>query len=618
MGKSNRIKQQKEVKNARSLNDYSKTKKKSMPNWAINLITIVITVAILLSVAVFALSSSGLVMRMRTAMASENYSVSGNMMKYYFQTTYQNFASKNESYMTYLSLNTEKPLKSQTIGDTTVNANALDTAIVGSEYAGKTWYDYFMDQTQKEVRNMLYYCEEATKRNISLDETDKANIDASIDSIRASAEIYGYTLNSYIANAYGKGISEKDVREAMELSSLSSKAMTAVAEELDVKITDDRIEAKYNENKKKFDLIDYSYYTFRITYTDIEKEVKAANANATEADILEAYKKAIAETKEKAEELLKKTDPVEFEKHYLEYVANDEFEEEFSLASDDKTEGKPDEANFEKIRKSMVEALVKEIMEDKDACDAASVNTDDKYTVYGVEVNKEWANIFDVTKYSLFDILKVNQDTSKNDGASFNEHDDFSVWAFDPARKAGELHKIYTGDGSKENAEITASDKYFYASVYILRKTQYIDDAKSSNLEYMFFSSEDAAKAAIEKLKTNSSVTEAIFDSVAHELSAPSHSNYENYVKGDLGSNALDKWLDKDSTVPGSFTDTPIKLDDSTYGVFFYASEGKEAWRVNVQSTLLEEDFDAFTLTMDTTYGSTIKVNAKVCSKVAN
>ncbi len=331
MGKSNRIKQNKQNAKAMSLNDYSKTKKKDMPNWAVNLISIVVTVAIIMSVAVISLSSTGLVMRMRTAMSSENYRVNGNMMKYYFQTTYQNFTTNYESYMSYLSLDTSKSLKNQVIGDTSVNANAIDTAIVGSEYEGKTWYDYFMDKTQSEVRNMLYYCEEADKRNITLGDEDKKVIDSSIDTIRATADAYGYTVNAYLTNAFGKGISENDVRKAMEISSLSSKVMTVVAEELDGKITSDRIEAKYNENKKIFDLVDYTYYTFRINYSDIESDVKKSNANATDDDILNAYKQAIADTKTMASELGSKTDSNEFEKYYLNYVANDEFDTELDF-----------------------------------------------------------------------------------------------------------------------------------------------------------------------------------------------------------------------------------------------------------------------------------------------
>ena len=176
MGKSNRIKKTKDNERVMSLNDYSKAKKKKgMPNWLVNLLAILLVAAIILPVALIGISESGLIMRVRTAMSSDNYRVNGNMMRYYFQTTYQNFTTNYESYMSYLSLDTSKSLKDQIIGDTSVNANALDTSIVGSDYEGKTWFDYFMAQTQNEVRNMLYYCEKADELGIKLESEDNTH-----------------------------------------------------------------------------------------------------------------------------------------------------------------------------------------------------------------------------------------------------------------------------------------------------------------------------------------------------------------------------------------------------------------------------------------------------------
>ena len=620
MGKSNRIKRNKENEKVMSLNDYSKVKgKKGMPNWAVNVIAIVVALAILTSVVFIALASTGIVMRIRTAMSSDNYRVSGNMMKYYFQTTYQNFATNYESYMTYLSLDTSKPLKAQIIGDTSTNANALDVSIVGSQYEGKTWFDYFMEQTQSEVRTMLYYCEEANKNGVELDEEDMHVIDHTIDDIRTTAASYGYTLNAYIANAYGKGISETDVRAAMELSSLSSKVMTKISQTLNDAIGADRIDSEYNENKSNFDLVDYTYYTFRVNYSDVQAEVKEANENATDAEILEAYKKAIADAKKKAEELLTKKKSDDFEKYYLAYVASDEFDGELESASKNLSQNKPTDEQMNTIRDAMADALVEEVMAEKAEGAAASVKTDDKYTVYGVEVTEAWAKAFDTVKTAIFDTLTKGQSVYIKDGVSYSEHDTFLTWAFKPERKANETHKIYTGDGSEEGKEITATgDKYFYASVYLLRNTQYRNDEKARDVAYMLFSSTTAANAAIEALKAEGTVTLDVFNRIADEKGASSHTVYEDYIKGDLGSTDLDKWLYDSTTTVGSYTAKAITLQEGTVGVFFYAADGEEAWRVNVKTSLLNEDFSAYTAELENTYSATIKVKDKVCAKVAD
>ena len=300
-------------------------------------------------------------------------------------------------------------------------------------------------------------------------------------------------------------------------------------------------------------------------------------------------------------------------------MANDEFDGELKTASKDVTEGKPSDDQLDTIRAAMAQALVAEVMADKDTCDAAAVKTDDKYTVYEVEVTEAWAEVFDTVKEAIFDTLITGQSTYVKDGAKYTENDGFSTWAFNAERKANETHKIYTGDGSDESKEITASgDKYFYASVYLLRKPQYINAEKARDVAYMLFSSTDAANAAIEALKAEGTVTLDAFNRIADEKGASAHTTFEDYLKGDMGSNDFDEWLYDQATVIGSYTVSAITLSDGTYGVFFYAADGEEAWRVNVKTSLLEEDFSAFTTELENTYSATIKVKDKVCAKAAD
>ena len=85
-----------------------------------------------------------------------------------------------------------------------------------------------------------------------------------------------------------------------------------------------------------------------------------------------------------------------------------------------------------------------------------------------------------------------------------------------------------------------------------------------------------------------------------------------------MGSNDFDKWLYDSTTVIGSYTTKAITLQDGTVGVFFYVADGEEAWRVNVKTSLLEEDFTAFTTELENTYSATKKVKDKVCAKAAD
>ena len=89
MGKSNRIRNERIEGAVKSPS--SRKKGKGMPNWLMTLIAVVITVAVHDTVALRLLSSNGVFGRMSTAMKSDHYRISRNMMSYYNNTQYQNY-----------------------------------------------------------------------------------------------------------------------------------------------------------------------------------------------------------------------------------------------------------------------------------------------------------------------------------------------------------------------------------------------------------------------------------------------------------------------------------------------------------------------------------------------
>ena len=115
MGKSNRIRANRS--NASLSASVKAPKKQGIPSWLLSLIIIAVTVAVLFTVVGAALSSSGIILRLRTAASSENFKVTGSMMKYFYHSAYESFDSNYESYMSYLSLDTSASLKEQIYGD---------------------------------------------------------------------------------------------------------------------------------------------------------------------------------------------------------------------------------------------------------------------------------------------------------------------------------------------------------------------------------------------------------------------------------------------------------------------------------------------------------------------
>ena len=598
MGKSNRIRSNRETK---TMPLGVKKKKNGMPSWLMTLITLVVTVAILGGVALSLLSANGVFNRMSTLVSTENYSVNANMMSYYFQTQYQNFYSSNSSYISYL-LDTSKSLKEQ----------AYTYATEGEEM---TWFDYFMDQTVTSVKSMLVYCEEAKARGIdSLSEEEQAEIDTTIESLKTTATLYGYSLNSYIAQIYGAGVRENDIRKAVEYSAIAAKCMNVLSEELDGKITEDRITAEYDGNTRDYNVVDYMYYTISVDYEEVAEEVlgedyEEADLNARADEVLAKYTERINEAKATADKLkAANADADTFKKALLTQAALDAFDTvyaEVEVADADK----PADADLEAIKAALTETVVNEVLEGKDeAADAATKGEGDaKGTAYGKEVTNTYVDTLNEVKDDVFEDVKAAVDTYVVEKGNYvNEEDDFSVWAFDTTRATKDVTVITEGDGAEET--VAAEDKYTDVTVYFLTKPQYPDAEKARNVAYILFSTEDAAKTAIQDLLAKGELTLEAFEEYAESAtSAAGHTHVENYTEGTFGSTVFDEWVYGEDTELNTITAKPLSIDSSTYAVAYYYADGEELWKVEVRSSLLNADYEAYYTAMEGKYAVTVK-----------
>ena len=616
MGKSNRIRADRSTKKSTAPIKFKQ--KKGMPLWVKSLIAAVITVAVLATCIFGVLSANGVIMRLRYPLKSENFKISGNMMSYYFYTSYQNFQNEYSDYMDYFSLNTEAPLKDQVYGDTA--AGGYETSFLGA-FEG-TWYDYFMNAASQQAKQILMYCEYAHENNISLEETDTASIDVTLQALTSVAEQGNYTTNAYISQLYGSGVNAKDVRKAMELSALAQKAMTSLQDKLLNEITDADIDSEYAANTKDFNVIDYSYYTLTVNYTDVAKEVLGddhTDAELTEnADkVLEAYTAKINEAKALFDSLEKIKVAEDFNNKLYDHLANTYYTDAYEAIELEEAK-LPESADAEEINKKIVADIIADIIAGKDTTETAYTETKSEdqetsvFTIADYTVTAEYAKAIDSAKQSVFKNLLTDKDTYIVNKARFTENDEFFTWAFEDGRTVGDVKTTRTGDGA-ETEEITKDSGKFTASVYLLTATQRRDDSLTKNVAYMTFSSEASAKAAIDAFASGTISKEA-FEAVAAEQSATANNVLENYVEGYLGLDAFDKWLYNKDTVIGSYTKTPISADESTYLVAFYYSNGEPNWSVVVKSDIFNEKYTSFTSDMQSTY--TVNINDKLLSKI--
>lgn len=611
MGKSNRIRANRATREVKSL-DTKKTKK-GMPSWLMTVITVVLTLAILLSVVGLLLTSNGVFNRWAKVVSTEHFKVNANMMSYYFQTQYQNFLSEQSSMLSYFSLDTSKSLKTQEFAPDTSEEEGVfyyDELFLGT-YEG-TWFDYFMDQTVTSVSSILVYCEAAYERDLELDEADEEALDANLATLSTTAITYGYaTTDAYISAMYGEGVKEKDVRKAMEYSALATKAMTVLSQEISDGITSGEVDDKYASDPKSFNSIDFSYYTFNVSYNDAKERAGLSdviNANLTDEQktkVAEAFKELIAEAKDNAKKLTEKTTIDDVNMFVMEYIARKELDAAWKTkkpgTDNDKETVTDNEAT---IKATLVGAIAQEVLAGKtESSKAIETNV----VIKDLELDSETKTKINEIQNTAFKATLTAKETYvRTNSAYAGDDDEFFVWAFEDGRKAGATKTITKGD---EAAEVKATSTYSI-SAYFLAKAPYRDESHTRNVAYMLFTDEATAKSAVKALMDRNISDLEKFEALADEFGASAHTHIEDYVKGSLNSSVFDTWLFADDVKVGTFTEAPLALEESTYCVALYYGEGNESWYVTVKNQILTEKFDEAVADLTEKYPVTVKEKA--------
>ena len=617
----------------------SKNNKKTagMPSWLLSAIVIATVVIVALVCVASIISSIGFIPRMSTAMKTDNFSINQNMMDYFYHSAYSTYVSDS----TYTSLKSYCSLNSGTnsglaLDKQVIGAGQYDS-ILAAGYENKTWHDFFMDKAIANAKTALVYCEEAYARNIVLDETDKASIEANIEtlilSIRYSSQAYyNMTDSACISTAFGEGVNRGDVEDALELMTLASKVQLQIQDELTAAITIDRITEEYTANPKEYDLVDFLNYSFDVRYETVSKEVLAgigedAKAEDHEQEILTEYKAQIAAAIEKAEALSKITDKDEFIKAVLNYYLDDEYQDiyddlkEKQKLANDKV---PTEADMATIKTAMIAAIFDEIFAEdrKDTSVNDVAEKDGQYLAYGVIITKEFGEFLTKLKEEIYDELISEETYIFNEKSTYTapaegkEESEEMKWLFADDRKANDTVIIDEGDGAN-GAEVKVDKKYFTADVYCITKTRYIDEELIRNGAYMVFTSKTTAEAAIAELQKITGLDKDKFLEIANTKSAGNASELTDYSRGQMGSDEFDEWMFSADRKSGDYTATPILVGSSSYIVAYFDNVSDlKAWEATVKYSLLSDDLTAEQERITEKYTPSIIVKNGVMNKV--
>ena len=154
-----------------------------------------------------------------------------------------------------------------------------------------TWADVFKYYSVYSIIKDKYGALKAKDAGIEITEDQQTEIEDQVTDLRESAENNDYSLDRFLRNNYGNGVTEKLLRELMEQSDLQQAYFTKVQEDLENSTTDKDLEAKYKEHPENYNVVTARLYSFTTTVED-------------DADD-DAVKAAYKETKAKADKFKK-------------------------------------------------------------------------------------------------------------------------------------------------------------------------------------------------------------------------------------------------------------------------------------------------------------------------
>lgn len=166
--------------------------------------------------------------------------------------------------------------------------------IEGFEGENPTWADFFRIQTNQYLQSFLSYAQLARDAKITLTEEETKAIDEQIKSYREAAQKQDYSLDRYLTHIFGKGVTEKLLREVLEERTLASNFAKQKEAELQNAVTTEQINEEFQKNPGNYTIA--SVYGFQVA-----ADLSSVASDATKEQQEAARKDALAKAKAKAD-----------------------------------------------------------------------------------------------------------------------------------------------------------------------------------------------------------------------------------------------------------------------------------------------------------------------------
>ena len=176
--------------------------------------------------------NSGVLLRRNLGAESAHYEIDNALMTYYYKNLENSLFASGDDYLANIGLDPKVSLRDQNCA------------------SGETWFDYLMNMTKDNVKQMLVLMEAANDAGIELTDEDLADVDKQYEAVKDKE--------------FGTGVREEDVRQALKYSALASKYSKKIL--ADTKTGQSEWDAYYQEHAAEY--VNWEQESFKIAFSD--------------------------------------------------------------------------------------------------------------------------------------------------------------------------------------------------------------------------------------------------------------------------------------------------------------------------------------------------------------
>ncbi len=239
-----------------------------------NLLYGVIAAAVLVAVIASFVWRSDFIPKTTTAATIDGEKYTAAEVEYYYQTAYRNFVSNSQYsyFLSYLGLNTNATLKSQSINSTAAAMLGIELPEADAESAeadseadplaptGMTWHDYFLDEALDNMRVIQAALKAAEAEGFQYPAGVQAQYDDNMDALKAVAAASGISVSQYLKGNFGAGVTEKVYGE--QLMRVLCYSAYADAYQDSLTYSDSELEEAYGADRNTYDHVSYEVVSF--------------------------------------------------------------------------------------------------------------------------------------------------------------------------------------------------------------------------------------------------------------------------------------------------------------------------------------------------------------------